>query len=754
MERPHVPHVPFTVSPLVDPHRRLLRAARSPLGLWLTLFAGGWILGLAWIVDYRLARVDGSWAQLEWLRLAKHAGLLALGLAPVAALPGELLSSGPGKERKPSRRALGQAVFRLWLLNGVVATLLGSLWLFETPEGHSPWVRLYVAVALVSSVALISLAPGAVFLAILRWVRPWRAVAAMVACSGALFLALMYTDTIVYRLLRYHFFSSAVVNVALTDGSGDSIVLGSYVWTFAAAVLATVAALQFLVVSALARRVDRLLESGRSLHLLLQPRAVLTMFALPSLVFSQSVYAAADLSGDREVLRATRPIPVVPRVRLGRVLDPSGARAAELEVLPEGAKLAWPAAPPAVDPLSRVRRDADGRVTGNALPNVCMIVLDSWRRDMFDAELTPRLHEFAASGARRFHDHVSGGNGTRYGLFTMLYGLHGSYWFPVLEERRSPVLVDTLMALGYDVRVFSSASMSFPEFRQTAWSALPPEAILDDFGADLVSWQKDELLAEAFALWQSERTERRDGRPFFAFVLIDAPHQPYHNPGGPYAPTVEALDYIELGRTTEGPELPRLQERVLNTYKNSVHHADGTAGKLLDALERERALDDTIVIATGDHGEEFFECGFWGHTSAFSPEQIEVPFLMRGPGVEPGVETRPTSHLDVSGSLLELLGADPAQRSDYTLGESLFAPPATRCRVVAGWDDIGVLTPSGTFDVPLRAPGPAGWGEELECYDRHWNPVPDPDARFRRERPELERIAAECVRFLALESDG
>ena len=50
-------------------------------------------------------------------------------------------------------------------------------------------------------------------------------------------LAVVYTDTVVYRLLRYHFLSSAVVNVAFTEGSGDSIILGAYVWATAAGVI-------------------------------------------------------------------------------------------------------------------------------------------------------------------------------------------------------------------------------------------------------------------------------------------------------------------------------------------------------------------------------------------------------------------------------------------------------------------------------------------------------------------------------------
>ena len=638
----------------------------------------------------------------------------------------------------PSRGELGHGLFRLWLLNVLAGTLVGSLWFFDAPADRAPWIRVYVSFALVSSVAVLSLAPGALYFVIWRWVKSWRLACLLAGFVGASFLVILYTDTIIYRLLRYHFFDSAVLNVAFTKGSGDSIILGAYVFTTAAAIISLLTLVQSLCAGYFTRRVQHLRDIGKRANLLLQPKAVVVLGFLPSLVFSQTVSAAADVTQNREALRAIQPIPIVPRVRLGQILEPllePGAdRPPELDLLPVGARLNWPHVTPELSP------DVERH-------NVFICVLDSWRRDMFTPELTPNLDAFAET-ARVFADHLSGGNGTRYGLFTMLYGLHGSYWFPVLAKRRAPVMLEALQRAGYDVRIFSSASMSFPEFRDTAWVDVPETSILDSFPPGLVSWQKDELLADAFEGWMERRRVTRDARPFFAFVLIDAPHQPYENPGGPHAPAVESLDYIELGRTTEGPELRSLQIRVRNAYKNSVLHADKTAGRILAALENSGEGDSTYTIVTGDHGEEFFECGFWGHTSSFSPEQVQVPFLFRGPGVAPGIEERPTSHLDVSNTLLELLGADPADRGGYSLGEDLLAPPAQRERVVGGWSDIGLWTSSGIFDLPLTAPGLGGWVPEIECYDRRWRPVDDLAAQCRKERPALERMARECVRFL------
>jgi membrane-anchored protein YejM (alkaline phosphatase superfamily) len=121
-----------------------------------------------------------------------------------------------------------------------------------------------------------------------------------------------------------------------------------------------------------------------------------------------------------------------------------------------------------------------------------------------------------------------------------------------------------------------------------------------------------------------------------------------------------------------------------------VYYADQTTGRVLDAVRAHGRPENTLVVVTGDHGEEFWENGFWGHTSNFTRAQAHVPFVLAGPGIERGSEQRPTSHIDLVPTLLELLGADPRERAQWSLGENLLAPPAERVRVVAGWDSLGL----------------------------------------------------------------
>ena len=51
-----------------------------------------------------------------------------------------------------------------------------------------------------------------------------------------------------------------------------------------------------------------------------------------------------------------------------------------------------------------------------------------------------------------FNRHFSGGNCTRFGIFSIIYGIYGNYWFPMLGELKGPALIDAMEAQDYDMR--------------------------------------------------------------------------------------------------------------------------------------------------------------------------------------------------------------------------------------------------------------------------------------------------------------
>jgi membrane-anchored protein YejM (alkaline phosphatase superfamily) len=351
----------------------------------------------------------------------------------------------------------------------------------------------------------------------------------------------------------------------------------------------------------------------------------------------------------------------------------------------------------------------------------------------------PNAWRWSRQRARTFTNHASGGSTTRFGIFSLVYGVHGTYWPAFYAERTPPVLVTELARLSYDMRVISSPRMTFPEFRSTAWVTIPDR--VKDAWDGAHSWQRDLSARDDFAAWLDERAGRGAREPFFGFMLLYAPHQTYDWPReqSPYQPYLDKLDYMKMA--SRPPQ--DLIDAAHNSWRNAVHFDDGVFGRILHELARHGLESSTLVVLTGDHGEEFFEHGFFGHTSNYTRTQVEVTFAMAGPGVPPGIETRPTSHVDLPVTILELLGADPSGRADWALGENLLAPLEHRDRIVAGWQHVGVWVDEGVLYVPLE-----GHKGSVNALDWDWKPHPDAAAVEKRHAGAVRELALASRRFV------
>jgi len=306
-------------------------------------------------------------------------------------------------------------------------------------------------------------------------------------------------------------------------------------------------------------------------------------------------------------------------------------------------------------------------------------VSESMRADMLDPEIMPNAWELAERSSR-FERHYSGGNGTRMGMFAMFYGLYGPYWFPFLAERRGPVLVDTMIDLNYQMGLFTSAMFSYPEFDKTVFSRIPSDQLHE--GGMKPAWRQDQTHIDRLIRFIDQRD---DSRPFMTFLFFESPHANYSFSKNaiirrPYA---EDLNYVSMN-------LDRDIGLIKNRYINACHQVDISIGRVLDYLRKNELLDSTIVLITGDHGEEFMEKGRWGHNSEFTEEQTLVPLVLFVPGKPARVVTRITSHLDIPATIMPLLGVlNPAQ--DYSLGHDLFGPEAREFTVISAWDHVAYV---------------------------------------------------------------
>lgn len=395
----------------------------------------------------------------------------------------------------------------------------------------------------------------------------------------------------------------------------------------------------------------------------------------------QTTYAVCRLTAYTPVLDASTEVflyrPVTIRT-LARKMGFQAPRKPDFRLQTPGARLRYPLAPLTIHPPERPL-------------NLVWLVAESWRADMLDPEIMPATSAFARQ-AQTFRQHVSGGNGTRMGLFTMFYGLYGSYWFPALEARRSPAIMDALQSQDYEISLYTSAAFSYPELDKTLFARIP-SAQMHATGSGQ-GWQRDRANVSALLAWLEQRDPQR---PFMTFMFFESPHAPYTFPPecAIHTPFLEDIDYI----TTD---IAGQIQGIRNRYLNACRHLDTQFARVLDALRESGRLERTIVVLTGDHGEEFMERGHWGHNSAFNDDQLRVPLVLWVPGLPPREVTRLTSHVDLPATLLPLLGVENPP-SAYSLGTSLRRTP----HGASPWPRTG--TAWGIWTPTTRRASPFNW---------------------------------------------
>jgi arylsulfatase A-like enzyme len=99
-------------------------------------------------------------------------------------------------------------------------------------------------------------------------------------------------------------------------------------------------------------------------------------------------------------------------------------------------------------------------------------------------------------------------------------------------------------------------------------------------------------------------------------------------------------------------------ETVVGDYDGEIAYIDDRFGTFFEELDKRGIFDNTIIVFTSDHGEEFFEHKMWGHGHSLYNEVVKIPLIIRYPRMIPR-GTRVTaiaSLVDVMPTLLDLSG--------------------------------------------------------------------------------------------------
>jgi len=158
------------------------------------------------------------------------------------------------------------------------------------------------------------------------------------------------------------------------------------------------------------------------------------------------------------------------------------------------------------------------------------------------------------------------------------------------------------------------------------------------------------------------------GYRFLAYLQYVDPHHPY-TPPPPFAPPVPGglreavargrIDAIAHKVNREGTDLLTDAEVAwLRTlYDAEIRYWDSELEKLRAGLAELGVADNTVIVVTADHGEEFQDHGALLHGTHLYDEQVHVPLMIIGPTIAPGRVRTLAQHIDLLPTIVGMLGA-------------------------------------------------------------------------------------------------
>ncbi len=179
--------------------------------------------------------------------------------------------------------------------------------------------------------------------------------------------------------------------------------------------------------------------------------------------------------------------------------------------------------------------------------------------------------------------------------------------------------------------------------------------------------------------------------PFFLFLFYFDPHYDYV-PMPPYDALFTDRQYAG---TQKGRGIPQLrgsridaadQAQIMALYDGEIRCVDDQIGRLLSELRRLELYDNTLILVTSDHGEEFWDHGGTAHGHTLYEELLHVPLVIRLPGGR-----HSGLRIDTNAGLIDLMP---------TILEVVGLPVPAQCQ---GRSLMPCLSGDGPSDVPLIA---------------------------------------------------
>jgi lipoteichoic acid synthase len=286
------------------------------------------------------------------------------------------------------------------------------------------------------------------------------------------------------------------------------------------------------------------------------------------------------------------------------------------------------------------------------LKNVIVIVLESTGAGYVDLPektfgMTPFLQSLSGHAWVATNVYAPA-PATNLSMFSMMTGSYPWISYQSVTDRYTsfpiPSIASVFSARGYRTAFFNSGDNGYQRAGQflsehgfqvtrdcNDGSCNSQKLQVQSSGWEHMNGRRDACTADEMLKW----IENRDGRPFFAAMWTYQTHYPYFH---------------------DGPKSAVVSDESFNRYLYALHDADSVVATICQRLERSGTLDSTLVVVVGDHGEAFGQHGQVTHARGVYDENLRVPCLFYNPRLNAKRFEQPGSVVDVSPTILTLLG--------------------------------------------------------------------------------------------------
>ncbi|MBP7782976.1 MAG: DUF3413 domain-containing protein [Acinetobacter sp.] len=559
-------------------------------------------------------------------------------------------------------------------VNAIIAMLIACRYFFVMPEIPSDLLGFsFLVSSVISHMATLTALIGLILIPLL--LLPTIARRLIISGLSSFILITLFIDTIVFSQYRFHI--SMVMLELVMSGQVVSFPLSTWLMTIFG--ILALWALQYTLIVKLDKNIPLS-------HWKLGKKFAWITFITLLISHGIHIWAAANVyqpvTMTKKYLPLFQPSSSTATMRKMGWIDEEAIKKQQEMKVSSNSDLNYPLQPIQIQPVSKPT-------------NIVFIVVDSWRADTFNAETSPNMWAYAQKG-KILHNHISSGNATRTGIFGLFYGLPGTYWQSVLSNRKTPVFMDRLQAMDYQLGIFAAAKLTNPEFDRTIFAKVPNLRISS------VGSSPDGLDVGLTQDWLKWFDKRDKNKPTFSFLFYDSPHG-YAFPNDyphQFKPMLEEVNYLKLNNDTD-------RSLMMNRYKTSVHYVDSIVKQVLDKIKASGEEENTVVIITGDHGQEVNDNmeNFWGHNGNFTDPQVKVPFAIIGPKINDSElmkwdQKTFTSHHDVIPTLMKNYLGVTNNIKDYSIGEDLMGTEVKRDWILSSsYSRYAVITDKDILEV-------------------------------------------------------